>query len=358
MANSFHLSVLKDGVLSWNQKRPNYYFSYVAPEQDAMAGSVPMEEVFEEMGELIRKPNLEGLEKTSLPLGREDHELSQYDLSHANLRNARLSGADLHNADFYRADLTGADLTYTNLRFANLHQANLTGADLRGSALEWARIVNAPVQGARFSGAMVHGVSAWRLLGEPEDQNNLLITGQHDPPVFVDSLKLAHFIYLLTEDADIRETIDTITSKVVLILGRFTADRKAVLVAIRNALRSRGLLPVVFDFDRPATKDTTGTVETLARMARFVVADLTDPSSIPHELATIVPFLRTTPVVLLRLEGSTGYSMVNDLEAYDRWVIRVREYPDPSTLIKKIESYVIEPANEKLRVLRPEVSPG
>ena len=54
-------------------------------------------------------------------------------------------------------------------------------------------------------------------------------------------------------------------------------------------------------------------------MARFIVADLTDPSSIPHELATIVPFLRTTPVVLLRLEGSEGYSMVEDLAtAYER----------------------------------------
>lgn len=354
MANSFHLSVLKDsvlkdGALSWNQLRPDYFDSYVAPGLEVMVGNKPMDEVFEDMGELIRKPDLEGLQETSL---------SQYDLSDANLRNAQLSGADLHSANFYRADLTGADLTYTNLRFANLHGANLTGADLRGSALEWARIVNATVQGARFSDARVHGVSAWRLRGEPADQTNLVITGQGEPPVFVDSLKLAHFIYLLTEDADIRETIDTITSKVVLILGRFTADRKAVLVAIQNTLRSRGLLPIVFDFDRPATKDTTGTVETLARMARFIVADLTDPSSIPHELATTVPFLRTTPVVLLRLEGSTGYSMVEDLEAYDRWVIPVREYPDPSTLIGQIESYVIEPANERLQLLRPEVNPG
>lgn len=47
-------------------------------------------------------------------------------------------------------------------------------------------------------------------------------------------------------------------------------------------------------------------------MARFIVAGLTDPSSIPHELATIIPHLRTTPIQLLKLEGSSGCSMIED----------------------------------------------
>ncbi len=45
--------------------------------------------------------------------------------------------------------------------------------------------------------------------------------------------------------------------------------------------------------------------------------------------------------------------MAKDLEAYDRWVIPVREYPDPETLIAGIDSYVIAPAEKKLKVLRP-----
>ena len=59
----------------------------------------------------------------------------------------------------------------------------------------------------------------------------------------------------------IREVIDTITSKLVLILGRFTPERKAILDALRDTLRERNYLPVVFDFDKPASRDLTETVQ-------------------------------------------------------------------------------------------------
>ena len=73
----------------------------------------------------------------------------------------------------------------------------------------------------------------------------------------------------------------------VLILGRFTDDWKTVLDAIRKKLNTINLTPIIVDFDKPDSKDVTGTVETLARMSRFIIADLTDPMSIPQELATV-----------------------------------------------------------------------
>jgi hypothetical protein len=93
----------------------------------------------------------------------------------------------------------------------------------------------------------------------------------------VDNLEVAQFIYLLLNNQKIRHVIDTITSQVVLILGRFTSERRVVLDAIREELRKRDYLPVLFDFEKPASRDITETVSTLAHMAKFVIADTPMP---------------------------------------------------------------------------------
>jgi hypothetical protein len=101
--------------------------------------------------------------------------------------------------------------------------------------------------------------------------------------------------------------IDTITSKVVLILGRFTDERKRVLDAIRVELRRRDYLPILFDFAKPENKDLTGTVSTLAHLARFIIADLTDPSCIPYELATVVPHTKV-PLQAIKARNQTVFN--------------------------------------------------
>ena len=53
----------------------------------------------------------------------------------------------------------------------------------------------------------------------------------YEAPSQVDDLEVAQFIYLLLNNQNVRQVIDTITSKIVLILGRFTPERKAVSLA-------------------------------------------------------------------------------------------------------------------------------
>jgi hypothetical protein len=70
----------------------------------------------------------------------------------------------------------------------------------------------------------------------------------------------------------------------VRLLGQFLASQGllgdvAVLEALRDALRERGYVPLLFDFEKPASRDLTETVSTLAHLARFVIADLTDTKS-------------------------------------------------------------------------------
>jgi hypothetical protein len=99
---------------------------------------------------------------------------------------------------------------------------------------------------------------------------NLVITDGDEgkPEISVDNIEVAQFIYLVLHNQKIRDVIDTITSKAVLILGRFTDERKAVLDALRDELRKRNYLPILFDFEAPESRNVTETVTLLARMAR------------------------------------------------------------------------------------------
>ena len=253
--------------------------------------------------------------------------LQESHLANANLRNSNLFGADLEGANLSRANLSEANLSEANLSGANLSGANLSGADLISALL-----VDVDLTGADLTGCRIYRVSAWGLKLEETKQQNLIITPQNEPTVTVDNIEVAQFIYLMLNNEKVRDVIDTITSRAVLILGRFTDERKAVLDALREELRKRNYLPILFDFSVPAARDITETVSLLARMARFVVADLTDAKSIPQELAVIVPDLPSVPVQPLLLEGSAEYGMFEHFKRYP-WVLETYRYASSERLI-------------------------
>jgi hypothetical protein len=178
----------------------------------------------------------------------------------------------------------------------------------------------------------------------------LIITAGNEAAIQVDNLEVAQFIYLLLNNAKIRQVIDTITSKVVLILGRFTPKRKVVLDKIRKELRKRHYVPVLFDFEKPDSKNLTETITTLAKMARFIIADLTNPSSVPHELAMIVPTTKV-PVQTVLLAGHREYSMFADQKDY-HWVLKPYPYKSLEVLLAQFSEMVIAPAEAKAKQLR------
>jgi Pentapeptide repeats (8 copies) len=287
--------------------------------------------------------------------------LSKANLSEANLREADLVVANLNEANLRRADLSLANLSEANLSGANLSEAHLGAAYLRHADLSDAKLIEADLTGATLletdfagadlAGCHVYGVSAWSLtIDQRTNQQNLVITKENEPTITVDSIEVAQFIYLMLNNQKVRDVIDTITSKAVLILGRFTVERKAVLDALRGELRKRDYLPILFDFDVPDTRDITETISLLARMARFIIADLTDPSSIPKELEAIVPHL-AVPVQPL-LEGSTRpYAMFKDYWKYD-WVLPVYRYEGLEPLLATLPEKVIAPAEGKVKALQ------
>jgi hypothetical protein len=144
----------------------------------------------------------------------------------------------------------------------------------------------------------------------------------------------------------IRDVINTITSKAVLILGRFTPERKACLDALREALREHGYLPILFDFDKPSSRNLTETVTTLAHIARFVIADITDAKSIPQELQRIIPGLPSLPVQTILQSSDYEYGMFEDFLDYP-WVLPPYKYENTEQLLESLEEKVISPASSK-----------
>ena len=267
-------------------------------------------------------------------------------LGGADLGGADLSGANLHRAGLQSADLSGANLGEAILGGADLSGANLSGANLRGADLAMARLVGTAVERADLSGALVYGVSVWDLEGTPAEQNDLVITRRREPAVTVDDLKVAQFIHLLLSNPNIRDVIDTVGEKCVLILGRF-GERKPVLDKLRVRLRELGFAPMVFDFEKPVSKDFTETVRTLAGMSAFIVADITAPKSVPQEAQATIPDYMV-PFVPIIEDGEEPWSMFEDLwRKYDNWVFEPLVYGSIDELIPRLETAVVRPALEK-----------
>jgi hypothetical protein len=86
-------------------------------------------------------------------------------------------------------------------------------------------------------------------------------------------------------------------------------------------------------------------------MARFVIADLTDPSSVPHELAMVVPGT-VVPVQPVLPEGQPEYAMFVDLKRRYHWVLEPYRYASPEQLMAVFGERVVGPAEEKVRELR------
>lgn len=317
----------------------------------------------------LRGANLIRANLTGADLSKADliyADLSGADLSKVDLSGAKLMGADLNGANLSWAHLNGADLSKADVFEAYLSGANLTGAYLGGALLIEAYLGGAYLNGADLSKAdlsravlvetnlerailascKIYGVSAWELKLEDATQNDLVITPPDQPAITVDNLEVAQFVYLLLHNEKIRDVIDTIGKKAVLILGRFTPERKAVLDALRIGLRQRGYLPILFDFEKPSTRDFTETIKILAGMSLFVIADISNPRSSPLELQATIPDYMVPFVPIIQV-GEEPFSMFRDLHIqYKRWVLAPLIYDSLDGLIRVLDTAIINPALE------------
>ncbi len=264
------------------------------------------------------------------------------------LEDTFFDDADLGEASFYQADLwmaylRRANLERANLRGANLHGANLAGAQMNRCDLRRTVLVDSNVEDATISNCDIYGISAWNLVRNHKTvQTNLRVSRHDESRLYVDDLEVAQFIHLMVNNQRIRDVIDTVSKKAVLILGRFTPERKAVLDALRDELRD-GYVPIIFDFDKPMQRDFEETVKVLAGLSRFVIVDITNPKSAPLEIHATVPEYRI-PFVPIIQQGEDPFSMFEEIQSKFYWVLPTVHYPSPEALRRSLDEYVVRPA--------------
>lgn len=339
MANEEHLALLKRGVAAWNQWR--YEHREIEPDlSEADLDKANLSEAYL-FNTNLRKATL----RAAVLRGASFHHsnLQGADFTEADLSNADLWDVDLRYANLSKADLSKADLLRAHLGAANLSGANLSGANLSGAALQYTNFTE-----ATLSGCSVYGIAAWDVQLEGAKQRNLVITdGPTHPTITVDDLEVAQFIHLLLNHKKLRNVLNAVTERGVLLLGRFDGGGLEVLQAVAARLREEKYLPIIFGFQRPSHRNYTETVKTLAGLSRFIIADLSGPS-VPQELYATVPHFKI-PFVPILEAGRKQFAMAVDLLEYP-WVVRPPMiFASTDELVSLVPSRIIAPAEEKHR---------
>jgi len=256
-----------------------------------------------------------------------------------NFSKAGLNVSKIGSASFLDCQFFGSDLSY-----CSAEDTDFTGSKLIGANLSNMSFVKTNFSNATIENSCAYGVSVWDLNLDGCNQGNIYIS-QSSNSITVPTIELAQFISLLVNSKKLRDVIETITSRVVLILGRFTPNRKAVLDQIKQQLDKYGYLAVVFDFEVPAGRNLTETVITLAALSKFVIADISDPRSIPQELSAIVPHLPSVPVQPIIGKHLQEYGMFEHFKNYP-WVMELQAYQESNlqafvqSVVQSCESYL------------------
>lgn len=276
--------------------------------------------------------------------------LQEVNFERADLTEADLTGANMIRTEFYGARAGGAIFDRADLTYANFSGTDLYGARFRQASLLGARFIDCNLEKADLTGAQVYGVAAWNVTTAEAVQQDLVVTPPGEATVTVDDLEVGQFVHMLLKRQKIRNLLDVITSKAVLVLGRFTPERKIVLDAIARELRARNLVPIIFDFERSTNRDFTETIKTLSGLCMFVIADVTNPKSAPLELQATVPDYQI-PFVPIIEEGEPPFSMLADLQKYD-WVLETLRYPSVEVLSRAFQGAIVDRAFEKHKELQ------
>jgi uncharacterized protein YjbI with pentapeptide repeats len=369
MAKRQHTKIISKGVEHWNEwrlNRPDFRPNLIGLDlsqrnltginlSDAILRGAQFNESIlvnanfknaDATGANFKQANLKKADFTSATIAR------------ASLRGAILEGSRLYRANAFRCQMRRARLKRTSFYNANMKHANLSettiiqsnfdGAILREAVFTRAILIDVHLNSADVSGSQVYGIAAWDLhTDEHTRMDSLIVTKENFPPVTVDDLRVAQLVYLMLSSATLRNIVNTMATKMVLVLGSFAKPRKSVLEALKLELRRRNYIPVIFDFAIGSTRTFTETVICLAHLSKFIIADITDARSVPQELMAVVPHLPSVPVQPIILESQSEWGMFESFRPYP-WVLKLQRYSTFDYLIGSLSELILTPVEEWL----------
>ena len=214
------------------------------------------------------------------------------------LRDATIDGAVFEEGDSSRADFQGTVFRNTRFNKTIFTGANFTGVTFVNCNLNRVNLVGAEFCVKEITETVIYGIAAWDLETCNEmKQSKLVIEKTYDLysdfieqgkiPMLVEDIELAQFVYYLNNHKKMRDTLNILNEKGVLLLGGFKNGGLKRLYSMREWFQKEGYMAMIFDFARPDNLSLTETVVTMAGLSKFVVVDLTG-ASVPAELQAIL----------------------------------------------------------------------
>jgi uncharacterized protein YjbI with pentapeptide repeats len=215
-----------------------------------------------------------------------------------NLGNAIFEDTHFEEGDFSRANFDGATFRNTGFNKTILTGASFDGATFVNCNLNRVNLVRASFHVKEITETVVYGIAAWDLqTSDDMKQSKLVIERTYEfysdlirqgkVPMMVDDIELAQFVHYLSSHKRMRDALNVLNDKGVLLLGGFRDGGLERLYCIRKWFQGRGYVPMIFDFVRPDSLSLTETAVTMAALSKFVVVDLSGPS-VPAELQAIL----------------------------------------------------------------------
>lgn len=283
-----------------------------------------------------------------------------FNFSNTSFHKATFEGAGFPNADMtncyiYEADLSyarfpGADFSGSMMRKVYCKGTDFSNGMFKNCVLNNATFIETNFSGAHIEGCNVYGVSAWEIaVSDKTVQKELFLhpdnlagadLSNDKKLCMADDIALAQFVYFIQHDDGFGKSLKQLNSKSVLLLGKFREGGLDLLQSVAEWLRSKGYIPVIFDFNPTENKNIIENVVTMAGLSKFVLANL-EGESVPAELAKITANFRNPLIAWIHDDlHDSIYAMFKDVIALDH--VQYFTYTNQQNLDTQLEKEVLK----------------